>query len=79
MVKKWGLGFLINTADVPGRRRAGSLAWAGLVNTYFWLDPAAGAGGVILTQSLPFADPKVLSLLGALEQGVYGSLAPAQA
>ena len=79
MVKKWGLGFLINTADVAGRRRAGSQAWAGLVNTYFWLDPAVGVGGVILTQSLPFADPKVLALLGALEQGVYAGMAPAPA
>jgi CubicO group peptidase (beta-lactamase class C family) len=79
MVKKWGLGFLINTAAVPGGRGAGSLAWAGLVNTYFWLDPAAGVGGVILTQSLPFADPKVLALLAALEQGVYAGMPPKQA
>ena len=71
MVKKWGLGFLINTAPGPGGRSAGSLAWAGLVNTYFWVDPAAGVAGVLLTQSLPFADPKVLDLLGAFERGVY--------
>ena len=39
MVKKMGLAYMINTQDVPGRRSAGSLAWAGLANTYFWLDP----------------------------------------
>ena len=39
MTKKWGLTWLINTEDVPGRRSAGSLAWAGLFNTYYWLDP----------------------------------------
>jgi methyl acetate hydrolase len=72
MDQKWGLGFLINTAPGPNGRSAGSLAWAGLVNTYFWVDPAAGVAGVILTQSLPFADPKALALLGALERGVYG-------
>jgi len=72
MVTKWGLGFLINTEAGPDGRSAGSLAWAGLVNTYFWADPVAGIAGVLLTQSLPFADPKVLSLLGALERGVYG-------
>ncbi len=72
MDQKWGLGFLINTAPGPNGRSAGSLAWAGLVNTYFWVDPAAGIAGLILTQSLPFADPKALSLLGALERGVYG-------
>lgn len=72
MVQKWGLGFLINTEAGPAGRSAGSLAWCGLVNTYFWLDPAAGIAGVILTQSLPFADPKALALLAALERGVYG-------
>ena len=72
MVKKWGLGFLINTQAGPDGRSAGSLAWAGLVNCYFWLDPTADIAGVLLTQSLPFADPKALALLGALERGVYG-------
>ena len=40
IVKKWGLSFLINTAKTPEGRSAGSLAWAGLANTYFWIDPA---------------------------------------
>jgi hypothetical protein len=38
MVKKWGLGLTIRTTAVPGGRRAGSLAWAGLGNTYFGID-----------------------------------------
>ena len=71
MPKKWGLSFLINTQDVPGRRRAGSLAWAGLRNTYFWLDPTAQIAGVIMTQVLPFADTKVLDLFDRFEQGIY--------
>jgi len=71
IVKKWGLGFMINTADVPGGRAAGSLAWAGLFNTYFWIDPHRQRGGAILTQILPFADPWVLNLLGEFERGVY--------
>jgi CubicO group peptidase (beta-lactamase class C family) len=71
MVKKWGLGFMINTADVPDGRAAGSLAWAGLGNTYFWIDPQRQRGGVILTQILPFADPQVLNLLSEFERGVY--------
>ena len=73
--KKWGLTFLINTRDVPGARRAGSLAWAGLRNTYFWLDPATGIAGVLLTQVLPFADAKVLALLDRFERAVYAGLA----
>ena len=75
MVKKWGLGFMISTAQVPGGRSPGSLAWAGLGNTYFWIDPAKGIAGVILMQLIPFADPKALGLLEGLEKGIYTALA----
>ena len=75
MVKKWSLGFMISSAAVPGGRSAGSLAWAGLGNTYFWIDPASGVAGVILMQLIPFADPKALALLDAFEQAVYAALA----
>ena len=71
MVKKWGLGFMISTEAVPGGRSAGSLAWAGLGNTYFWIDPAKGVAGVILMQLLPFADAKALALLDRFEKAVY--------
>jgi methyl acetate hydrolase len=71
MAKKWGLSFLINTEPVPGGRSAGSLAWAGLNNTYFWLDPHAGVAGVLMTQVLPFGDPTVLDLLAGFETGIY--------
>src|SRR6185437_7694615 len=71
MVKKWGLGFMISTEAVPHRRAANSLCWAGLGNTYFWIDPASGVCGVILTQILPFADEKVLALYDAFEAAVY--------
>jgi methyl acetate hydrolase len=75
MVKKWGLGFMISTEAVPGGRRANSLAWAGLGNTYFWIDPTKGIAGVILMQLLPFADPKALALLDAFEKAVYATAA----
>ena len=60
MIKKWCLAYMINTQDVPGRRSAGSLAWAGLANTYFWLDPKKKVTGVVLMEILPFADGKKL-------------------
>jgi methyl acetate hydrolase len=72
--KKWGLSFLINTTPVRGGRAAGSLAWAGLYNTYFWLDPTAGVAAVILTQILPFGDRVVLDLLDRFEANLYGGL-----
>lgn len=71
MPKKWGLAYMINTQDVPGRRSAGSLAWAGLANTYFWLDPKKKMTGLIMTQILPFADAKTLQLLADFETAVY--------
>jgi|SRR5262252_3194976 len=75
MPKKWGLGFLINTEKAPSGRAAGSLAWGGLANTYFWIDPVNGFGGVYLTQVLPFADKKSLPLFGEFETAVYRSAA----
>ena len=75
MVQKWGLSFLINTEPSPNGRSAGSLAWAGLGNTYFWIDPARRVCGIILTQILPFADAKVLELFAQLERGAYAALA----
>ena len=72
---KWGLGFLINGADVPGRRAAGSLAWAGLGNTWFWLDPRSGIAGLLMTQILPFADAAVLDLFARFETAVYAKRA----
>lgn len=69
----WGLTFMTNPVDIPGRRRAGSLAWAGLRNSYFWIDPRSGVGGTIITQILPFADPQVLALHAAFERAVYSS------
>jgi methyl acetate hydrolase len=78
-VKKWGLSFLINTQRTAEGRSPSSLAWAGLANTYFWLDPALGVAGVILMQLIPFADRKALELFGVFERGVYAGLRPSRA
>jgi methyl acetate hydrolase len=71
MAKKWGLGYLITTEDAHTGRSGGSVAWAGLGNTYFWLDPAKRLCGVILTQIIPFGDEKVLRLFEQFEREVY--------
>ena len=67
-----GLATMVTPEPTGDGRGAGSLAWAGLANTYYWADPEAGQGGVLMTQLLPFADPEVLALLRALERGAYG-------
>jgi methyl acetate hydrolase len=71
MEKKWGLGFMLNTEESQAGRSPESLAWAGLGNTYYWIDPAKRIAGVILTQMVPFADETVLHLFHEFETAVY--------
>src|SRR5262245_28880690 len=71
MVKMWGIGYMISTDVAPTGRTGGVLAWAGLVNTYYWMDPTKRLAGLILTQILPFADAKVLSLFDQFESAIY--------
>ena len=73
-VDKWGLGFLINTVGYPGGRSAGSLAWAGVFNTFYWIDPPRGICAVIMMQFLPFVDQEAVGLLGEFERAVYANL-----
>src|SRR5258706_10780456 len=68
---KWGLGFLITTDQVPGKRSPGSLSWGGINNTFFWIDPARGIAGTIMMQYLPFADARALAVYDAFERGAY--------
>jgi methyl acetate hydrolase len=68
---KWGLGFLITTDHVPGKRSTGSLSWGGINNTYFWVDQTRGIAGVIMMQYLPFADAKALAVYDAFERATY--------
>jgi methyl acetate hydrolase len=74
MSKKWGLSFLINTAQAPTGRSAGSLAWAGLANTYFWIDRRKQVCGVFLSQLFPFYDHTAIDLLTRFETEVYRAL-----
>lgn len=73
--KQWGLSFLITGDQLPTGRSAGSLAWAGLANTYFWIDRTQGVCGVFLSQVLPFFDDTAIGLAGTFETEVYGALA----
>jgi len=74
MRKGWGLSFLINTQDAPTGRSAGSLAWAGLANTYFWIDRTKRVSGVFLSQVLPFYDDTAIDLFAKFETEVYRAL-----
>ncbi|NJC09028.1 serine hydrolase domain-containing protein [Polymorphobacter fuscus] len=71
MTAGWGLGFLINPEPGGDGRAAGSLFWAGICNTYYWVDPASDVAAVLMMQLLPFADAGALSVLSAFERAVY--------
>jgi methyl acetate hydrolase len=74
MPKSWGLSFMINDQQAPTGRTPGSLSWAGLANTYYWIDQKKGVAGVYMTQMLPFADEKSLPLFYEFEKSVYQSM-----
>ena len=67
----WGLGFLINPDKGRDGRSAGSLSWAGIFNSYYWIDPAADVAGVFMAQMAPYADPGTLAAYAALERMAY--------
>jgi methyl acetate hydrolase len=71
---KFGFGFALNTKPVVGGREAGSMAWAGLDNTYFWIDPTNNICAVLMTQILPFLDDAPIAVLKDFEHAVYASL-----
>lgn len=70
---KFGLGFQLTSAgpDTATYRRAGSMSWAGLFNTEFWIDPHTGIAGVLLMQYLPFYDDSAIRTLREFEAAVY--------
>jgi methyl acetate hydrolase len=72
----WGLGFQIAAPKTPNpsMRSPGSLSWAGINNTFYWIDPQKQIGAVILMQMLPFYDEAALRVLNGFEQRVYTNL-----
>jgi CubicO group peptidase (beta-lactamase class C family) len=71
---RWSLGHMLNLQPGPNGRSAGTVSWGGLFNTYYWIDRSKRVTGVIMTQILPFADPRALQLYGQFERGVYDAL-----
>lgn len=71
---KWGLATMINAEPGPDGRSAGTLTWAGLFNTHYWIDPARRVAGLLMTQILPFGDAPAMRLYGQFERAVYDSL-----
>jgi methyl acetate hydrolase len=71
----FGLGLQVTGEPRGSNLRApGSLSWAGIYNTEFWIDPATGIGAVLLMQYLPFYDDEAIATLTGFEQQVYRAL-----
>ena len=73
---KFGLGFQIASSDPQYAkfRSPGSLSWAGIHNTEFWIDPVQHIGGVMMMQVLPFYDEGAIRTLRDFEELVYQNL-----
>ncbi len=67
----FGLGLLIHPEGLPSGRRANTGSWAGLFNTYYWIDRESDLYGIFGTQILPFYDAATISTLAGFEQAVY--------
>ena len=67
----WNLAGMAMRSEGPDGRPAGSWGWGGLTNGYYWVDPHNKVAGLVMSQTLPFGDPTVLDLFGALERDVY--------
>ena len=72
--KSWAYSFLVNDEPAPTGRPAGSLAWGGLGNLYYWIDRRNGVAGFWATQLFPFMDPASLGGALAFEAALYEAL-----
>jgi methyl acetate hydrolase len=71
--KSWSYTFMVNDEDAPTGRAAGSIGWAGLANTFYWIDRKNGLGGYWATQILPFGDPVSFGGYLEFETAAYGT------
>lgn len=72
--KSHSMAFMRFDEDIPGMRHAGSQGWAGVLNSHYWFDPKAGVAGLLMTQSLPFFEPRYASTYEAFERAAYRNL-----
>ena len=72
--KTWGLTFQINEEPLPTGRPAGGLMWAGIANSYFWIDMGNQVAGTYISQQLPFADARSYQLYTDIETATYSHL-----
>jgi len=68
---KFGLGFALNTRPTEAGRSANTLSWAGIYNTFFWIDREKQVAAVLMTQLLPFLDDGAKQVIEDFDRAVY--------
>ena len=74
VAKTWGLTFQINEEPLPTGRPAGGLMWAGIANSFFWIDMHNQVAGTYISQQLPFGDARSYQLYADIETATYDHL-----
>ncbi len=72
--KSWGLTFQINEEPLATGRPAGGLMWAGLANSFYWIDMGNQVAGTYISQQFPFGDPRTFGLFDNIERAYYTAL-----
>ena len=70
---KWSLAGLIVTDRTSYGRKEGTLLWAGIYNTYFYIDRLSGVAASIYTQYLPFNHPAATSVFDKFSEIIYSN------
>jgi methyl acetate hydrolase len=68
---KFGLGFALNSNTAGTSRGANTMSWAGVVNTFFWIDRDKQIAAVVFSQMLPFLDADMKKVLDDFDRAVY--------
>jgi CubicO group peptidase (beta-lactamase class C family) len=68
---KFGFGFALNSSTAGTPRGANTMSWAGIMNTFFWIDREKQLTAVLMSQMLPGLDPGPRGLLEAFDRAVY--------
>ena len=69
--KSWSPGFMVNHEDIRSGRPKNSSGWAGLFNSFFWIDPKNEIAALILMQMLPFSEEGCFTTLQEFEGSIY--------
>tara|TARA_A100001037_G_scaffold76662_1_gene68746 strand:- start:181 stop:567 length:387 start_codon:yes stop_codon:yes gene_type:complete len=73
-IDTWGLGFQLSGSSELNERSFGSMSWAGIFNTEFWIDRENNIAAVLMMQYLPFDDEVHIEILKRFEEAIYTNL-----